>query len=119
MEEKLTKLIVLQHVLIKHITSSFNTDILTGDDKDSFFNAIYSYMDIFSMAVNENGIKLPKALHTEIGEWLSLYDDKEMEELKEAYAELEEEYAALSKELNEEQEEVEQDDLDISEKKEE
>lgn len=119
MEEKLTKLIVLQHILIKHITSSFDTNILTGDDRDSFFTAIYSYMDIFSMAVNENGIKLPKALHAEIGEWLELYDEKELEEVKEAYTELEEEYAALLKELNEEQEEVKHDDLDISEEKEE
>ena len=114
MEEKLTKLIVLQHVLTKHITSSFDTNILTGDDRDNFFTAIYTYMDIFSMAVNENGIKLPKALHYEIAEWLELYGEKELAELKEAYEDLEEEYATLLKDLSKEKEEVKEDDLDIS-----
>ena len=106
MEDKLLELVILQHAFTKYITSSFDPDLLPAADRAKFFSGIYNYMDIFSMHVLETGIKLPKSIHEEIDEWLEMYDENEIQDMKALYYEISKNYDELANGTTEEKEEV-------------
>ena len=112
MEDKLLELVILQHAMVKYITSSFDPNLLPEEARANFFSGIYTYMDVFSMHVLETGIKLPESIHKEINEWVDMYSEDALKEMKEMYYEISNEYSELAN--SEEKEEVKEDDLDIS-----